>query len=44
MEHISSFNKQLRQKITVRAVMIKKNRILETDIDGNKGKKAEITR
>ena len=37
MEHNSSFNKQLRKEITARAVIIKKFKMLEVDIDeGNK--------
>ena len=35
MEHDSSFNKQLRKEITARAVMNKKIKILEVDIDEN---------
>ena len=33
MEHDSSFNKQLRKKITTRAEMNKKIKILEADTD-----------
>ena len=35
MEHESSFNKQLRKAITARAVMNKKIKKLEADIDEN---------
>ena len=35
MEHDSSFNKQLRKEITARAVMNKKVKMLEVDIDEN---------
>ena len=35
MEHDSSFNKQLRKEITARAVVNKKIKILEVDIDEN---------
>ena len=35
MEHKSSFNKQLRKEITARAVMNKRNKKLEVDIDKN---------
>ena len=38
MEHDSSFNKQLRKEITARAVMNKKIKMLETDIDENNKK------
>ena len=38
MEHESSFNKQLRKEITARAVMNKKIKMLEADIDGNNKK------
>ena len=38
MEHNSSFNKQLRKEITAKAVMNKKIKMLETDIDGNNKK------
>ena len=41
MEHESSFNKQLRKEITVRAVMNKKIKKLEADIDEN-NKKIDI--
>ena len=36
MEQDSSFNNQLRRKITARAVMNKKIKMLKSDIDGNK--------
>ena len=35
MEHDSSFNKQLRKEITARAVVNKKIKILEVDVDEN---------
>ena len=35
MEHESSFNKQLRKKITTKAVMNEEIKMLETDIDEN---------
>ena len=38
MEHESSFNKQLRKEITARAVMNKKIKMLEADIDENNKK------
>ena len=38
MEHKSSFNKQLRKEITAKAVVNKKIKMLETDIDGNNKK------
>ena len=38
MEHDSSFNKQLRKEITAKAVMNKKIKMLETDIDENNKK------
>ena len=38
MEHKSSYNNQLRKKITARAVMNKKIKMLETDIDENNKK------
>ena len=38
MEHESSFNKQLRKGITAKAVMNKKIKMLETDIDENNKK------
>ena len=38
MEHDSSFNKQLRKEITARAVINKKNRMLEVDLDKNNKK------
>ena len=38
MEHESSFNKQLRKEITARAVMNKKFKMLEADIDENNKK------
>ena len=33
MEHDSSFNKQLRKKVTARSANIKKTKMLEVDID-----------
>ena len=48
MEHESSFNKQLRKEISARAVMNKKIKMLEADIDENNKKiddaDMEITR
>ena len=38
MEHECSFNKQLRKEITARAVMNKKIKMLEVDIDENNKK------
>ena len=38
MEHRSSFNNELRKKITARAVMNKKTKMLEVDIDENNKK------
>ena len=38
MKHKSSFNKQLRKEITARAVMNKKVKMLEVDIDENNKK------
>ena len=38
MEHESSINKQLRKEITARAVMNKKIKMLEADIDENNKK------
>ena len=35
MEHTSSFHKQFRKEITVRAVMNKRLKMLEADIDEN---------
>ena len=39
MEQDSSYNKRLRKEITARAVMRKKIRMLETDIEKNNEKK-----
>ena len=38
MEHRSSYQKQLRKKVAVRAVMIKKIRLSKSDLDKNDGK------
>ena len=38
MEYDSPFNKQLRKKITARAVLNKKFKLLEVDIDENNKK------
>ena len=38
MEHVSSFNKQLRKRITTRAVMNKQIKKLEVNIDENNKK------
>ena len=42
MEHESSFNKQLRKEITARAVMNKKSKMLEVDIDENNKKLYDV--
>ena len=39
MEHESSYNNQLRKEITAKAVMNKKIKMLEADIDENNKKK-----
>ena len=44
MEHNSCFNKRLRKKTTVRAVVNKKKEISEADIDKNYEKVDEISR
>ena len=44
MEHDSSFNGQLKKRITARAVMIKKIRLLQADIDKKNEKIDEISR
>ena len=38
MEHKSSYNNQLRKEVTAKAVMNKKIKMLETDIDENNKK------
>ena len=43
MEHKSLFNKQLGKEITARAVMNKKNKMLEVDIDVNNGRIEELS-
>ena len=43
MEHDSSFDKQLREKITARAVINKKLTMLEADIDENFKKVYDIS-
>ena len=44
MEHDSSFNRQLKKRISARAVMIKKIRLLQADIDKKNEKIDEISR
>ena len=44
MEHKSSFNKQLRKKITARAVMNKKIKMFKDNIDENNKKNDDISK
>ena len=44
MQHNSTFNKQLRKKITARVVMKKRIKMLEADIDENNAKIFDLDR